>query len=200
MPVVQTRVARALLHLSTVLGRDVGQEVADLTQDVFVTLFADEPRPQASTRRRGPPEGGTTRAPSRAPGFVARGAHASRLGRERRRPAGRKDRQVTLSPSRRGSARSDVPLLRPRQHRHERGDRSATPDARPARPGQEAARPRAIVCSIRASVSPTADALPAAGVRPERQADVVARARPPCGGPRRARSSSGAACAARDRP
>jgi RNA polymerase sigma factor (sigma-70 family) len=41
-PVVQARVARALLKRSESRGRDIRQDVADLTQEVFVALFADD--------------------------------------------------------------------------------------------------------------------------------------------------------------
>lgn len=40
----RTAVARALLRRSEWRDRDVGQEVADLTQDVFVTLFGEDAR------------------------------------------------------------------------------------------------------------------------------------------------------------
>lgn len=40
-PVVQARVARSMLRAGRGRGRDPRQEVADLTQDVFVALFAD---------------------------------------------------------------------------------------------------------------------------------------------------------------
>lgn len=43
-PVVQARVARALLRRRGWRGRDVGQEVADLTQDVFAALFVEDAR------------------------------------------------------------------------------------------------------------------------------------------------------------
>ncbi len=43
-PVVQARVARSLLASGRARGRDARQEVADLTQDVFVALFADDGR------------------------------------------------------------------------------------------------------------------------------------------------------------
>ena len=42
-PVVQSRVARALLR-SRARGRPIRQEVADLTQEVFVALFRDDAR------------------------------------------------------------------------------------------------------------------------------------------------------------
>jgi RNA polymerase sigma-70 factor, ECF subfamily len=43
-PVIQIRVARVLFRwrTGTAAGRDVRQEVEDLTQDVFLTLFADD--------------------------------------------------------------------------------------------------------------------------------------------------------------
>ena len=41
-PVVQCRVARALLRRGGVKGRDVRQEVEDLTQEVFEALFAQD--------------------------------------------------------------------------------------------------------------------------------------------------------------
>jgi RNA polymerase sigma-70 factor (ECF subfamily) len=45
VPVVQARVARALLRQSgRARGRDVRQEVADMTQEVFAALFADGAR------------------------------------------------------------------------------------------------------------------------------------------------------------
>lgn len=40
-PVVQARVARALMQRGAVVGRSIRQEVEDLSQDVFVALFAD---------------------------------------------------------------------------------------------------------------------------------------------------------------
>jgi RNA polymerase sigma-70 factor (ECF subfamily) len=43
-PVVQARVARALLRRVDARARDVQQEVADLTQEVFVALFTDDAR------------------------------------------------------------------------------------------------------------------------------------------------------------
>lgn len=44
-PVIQARVARALLRRkSATSGRDVRQEVEDLTQEVFLRLFADNAR------------------------------------------------------------------------------------------------------------------------------------------------------------
>lgn len=44
MPVVQVRVARILVRRRGASGRDVRQEVADLAQDVFLALFADDGR------------------------------------------------------------------------------------------------------------------------------------------------------------
>ncbi len=44
MPVVQVRVARILVRRRGASGRDVRQEVADLAQDVFMALFADDGR------------------------------------------------------------------------------------------------------------------------------------------------------------
>jgi RNA polymerase sigma-70 factor (ECF subfamily) len=41
-PIVQARVARALLRRSGSHGRDIQQEVADLTQEVFASLFSDD--------------------------------------------------------------------------------------------------------------------------------------------------------------
>jgi RNA polymerase sigma factor (sigma-70 family) len=41
-PVVQARVARALLRRAQSRGRDISQEVADLTQEVFLALFVDD--------------------------------------------------------------------------------------------------------------------------------------------------------------
>jgi RNA polymerase sigma-70 factor (ECF subfamily) len=41
-PIVQARVARSLLRRAGRRGRDVQQEVADLTQEVFVGLFTDD--------------------------------------------------------------------------------------------------------------------------------------------------------------
>ena len=41
-PVIQARVARALLRRPEARGRDIRQEVADFTQDVFVTLFSSD--------------------------------------------------------------------------------------------------------------------------------------------------------------
>jgi RNA polymerase sigma-70 factor (ECF subfamily) len=43
-PVVQVRVARILVRRRAGSGRDVRQEVADLTQEVFATLFSDGTR------------------------------------------------------------------------------------------------------------------------------------------------------------
>jgi RNA polymerase sigma-70 factor (ECF subfamily) len=43
-PVVQARVARALLRRSESRGRDIRQDVADMTQEVFVALFTDDAR------------------------------------------------------------------------------------------------------------------------------------------------------------
>lgn len=40
-PVVQARVARALLRRSSALSRDLRQEVEDLTQEVLLSLFVD---------------------------------------------------------------------------------------------------------------------------------------------------------------
>ena len=44
LPVIQVRVARALLRRKNGASRDVRQEVEDLTQEVFAALFADEAR------------------------------------------------------------------------------------------------------------------------------------------------------------
>lgn len=43
-PVIQSRVARGLLlrRMGTAAGRDVRQEVEDLTQEIFLVLFADD--------------------------------------------------------------------------------------------------------------------------------------------------------------
>lgn len=58
-PIVQARVARVLLrHAGRALGREVRQEVDDLTQDVFVQLFADDAR----VMRRWSPEKGLSLA------------------------------------------------------------------------------------------------------------------------------------------
>ncbi|HJK92238.1 MAG TPA: sigma-70 family RNA polymerase sigma factor [Polyangiaceae bacterium LLY-WYZ-15_(1-7)] len=43
-PVIQARVARALHRRGGLAGREVRQEVRDLTQEVFVALFADDAR------------------------------------------------------------------------------------------------------------------------------------------------------------
>lgn len=43
-PVVQARVARAVLRRGNLHAHDVRQEVADLTQEAFATLFADRGR------------------------------------------------------------------------------------------------------------------------------------------------------------
>lgn len=47
-PVVQARVARRLLRRGVELGRSVRQEVEDLSQEVFLSLFADDGRVLAS--------------------------------------------------------------------------------------------------------------------------------------------------------
>lgn len=44
LPVIQVRVARALVRRKSGASRDVRQEVEDLTQEVFAALFADEAR------------------------------------------------------------------------------------------------------------------------------------------------------------
>jgi RNA polymerase sigma-70 factor (ECF subfamily) len=43
-PIIQARVARALVRRRGGSGRDVRQEVEDITQDVFASLFADDGR------------------------------------------------------------------------------------------------------------------------------------------------------------
>lgn len=43
-PVIQVRVTRVLSRRGRLVGRHVRQEVRDLTQDVFVALFADDAR------------------------------------------------------------------------------------------------------------------------------------------------------------
>ncbi|MCP3137818.1 RNA polymerase sigma factor [Pyxidicoccus xibeiensis] len=73
-PVIQSRVARALLRrASAASGRNIRQEVADLTQDVFAALFADQGRALRAWR----PERGLTLA--NFVGFVAERQVASIL-------------------------------------------------------------------------------------------------------------------------
>jgi DNA-directed RNA polymerase specialized sigma24 family protein len=43
-PIIQARVARALVRRRGGSGRDVRQEVEDITQEIFVALFSDEGR------------------------------------------------------------------------------------------------------------------------------------------------------------
>jgi RNA polymerase sigma factor (sigma-70 family) len=53
-PIVQARVARSLSRRSETRGRDISQDIADFTQEVFVALFTDD----AKALRRWDPERG----------------------------------------------------------------------------------------------------------------------------------------------
>lgn len=79
-PVVQARVARALLRNRAARGRDVHQEVQDLAQQVFVALFADGGR----VLRSWDPARGLSLA--NFVGLVAEREVASILRRRRRSP------------------------------------------------------------------------------------------------------------------
>jgi RNA polymerase sigma-70 factor (ECF subfamily) len=50
-PVIEARAARALLRRTRGSGREIGQEIADLTQDVFAALFAHDARVLRSWER-----------------------------------------------------------------------------------------------------------------------------------------------------
>lgn len=80
-PVIQARVARALLRRAVAAsGRNIRQEVADLTQDVFAALFAE----RGKALRAWKPERGLTLASF--VGFVAERQVASILRTARRSP------------------------------------------------------------------------------------------------------------------
>lgn len=80
-PVIQARVARALLRRAAAAsGRNIRQEVADLTQDVFAALFAE----QGKALRAWKPERGLSLA--NFVGFVAERQVASILRTTRRSP------------------------------------------------------------------------------------------------------------------
>lgn len=79
-PIVQARVARALLRSRAARGRDVHQEVQDLAQQVFVALFADGGR----VLRSWDPARGLSLA--NFVGLVAEREVASILRRRRRSP------------------------------------------------------------------------------------------------------------------
>ncbi|MCY1023556.1 RNA polymerase sigma factor [Pyxidicoccus sp. MSG2] len=80
-PVIQARVARALLRrAASASGRNIRQEVADLTQDVFAALFAE----QGKALRAWKPERGLSLA--NFVGFVAERQVASILRTTRRSP------------------------------------------------------------------------------------------------------------------
>lgn len=90
-PIVQTRVARVLLRFSARAdGRDVRQEVDDLTQDVFVQLFAADAR----VLRRWSPTKGLS-LPNFV-GLVARRHATKTLMSDRRSPW---SEEPTLSPA-----------------------------------------------------------------------------------------------------
>ena len=80
LPVIQARVARALLRRAAGRGRAIEQEVADLTQEVFVALFADD----AKALRGWDPERGLSLA--NFVGLLAERRAASLLRTKHRNP------------------------------------------------------------------------------------------------------------------